>query len=269
MPSRPEKLAQWVEKLRFYRNPPNTERIVNWLSQFDAVDRGLAERILDKIRVVSDEEILIGYRDFLANEGGWHRNQGERQGRWYFLGFGGAGESGPAMVRSFREANRLNAPRFNELFVNITDLPRLQLTAKDTVVFIDDISGSGDQAVGLWPTLAELIASEAKAILVLTAVTETSKDRLSNETELQIRYRDLLGPADDFFDDQFPDFSSEEKNKIEAYCNRADPKNPRGYGNCGLLYILAHKTPNNCLPVIHSHNNGWSGILPRYTPLPE
>ncbi|WP_226783290.1 phosphoribosyltransferase-like protein [Oceaniglobus trochenteri] len=264
-----DQLSEWVHRFRFYRNPPDRGRIQAWLDQFEQQHRGLAERLLDIIQVVSDQDVLVGYRDFLRNADGWDINEAHRRGRWYFVGFGGSGESGPHMVRLFREANVLNATKFDSLFVHLRDLPSLGLTAEDTVIFIDDIAGSGDQACRLWPTIQELIASEAKAVLLLTAVTYRSEARISSKTELVIACRDNLGTECDLFHDDCTAFDRDEKSVIEGYCKKADKSNPRGYGNCGLFYVLAHKTPNNCLPIIHAHNKNWGGILPRYTPLPD
>lgn len=262
------RLQHWLDNFRFYRNPPDRARIEDWLAQFSEDHREIAKRVLDRIQVVSDSDILIGYRDFLTQCAGWHQSPAVRQGTWYFIGFGGPGESGPSMVRLFREANRLNAQKYDSLFVTIRDLPSLKLTAADTVVFIDDISGSGDQVCRLWPMIQELMASEARSVLLLTAVTYRAADRIGRETELEIRFRDFLGTELDFFHVDFLGFSKEEKDIIAAYCATADSANPKGYGECGLLYVLAHKTPNNCLPIVHAYKAAWRGVLPRYTPLP-
>lgn len=262
------RLEGWLNSFRFYRNPPDKARIEDWLSQFAEDHHDVAKRVLDRIQVVSDTDILLGYRDFLNGCEGWNRNPAARVGAWYFIGFGGQGESGPHMVRLFREANRLNAPKYDSLFVTIRELPSLKLTAADTVVFIDDISGSGDQVCRLWPTIQELMASEARPILLLTAVTYRAVERIGKETELEVHFRDLLGSDRDFFHVDFLGFSPEEKEVIATYCARADGAKPKGYGDCGLLYVLAHKTPNNCLPIVHAYKPEWRGVLPRYTPLP-
>lgn len=262
------KLEGWLNSFRFYRNPPDRARIEDWLSQFLEEHREVAKRVLDRIQVVSDTDILLGYRDFLNRCRGWSRNPAVREGAWYFVGFGGQGESGPHMVRLFRESNQLNAEKYDSLFVTIRDLPSLRLTAADTVVFIDDISGSGDQVCRLWPTIQELIASEARTILLLTAVTYRAAGRIAKETELEVKFRDFLDTDRDFFHVDFVGFSPDEKEIIAGYCTRADHVNPKGYGDCGLLYVLAHKTPNNCLPIVHAYKLAWRGVLPRYTPLP-
>lgn len=262
-------VQNWLDNFRFYRNPPDRNRVIDWLSQFDEADRPVAEKVLDRIQVVSDEDILVGYRDFLESCDGWSKDPSKRVGRWFFVGFGGSGESGEHMVRLFREANRINSDDYAPLCVYLRELPKLGLTAEDTVVFIDDIAGSGDQACRLWPTIQELMASEARAILLLTAVTYRAEKRIRNETQLELHPKDFLGTDADFFHVDFEGFSDDEKAIIARYCEVADKVNPRGYGECALLYVLAHKTPNNCLPIVHAYNTRWRGILPRYTPLPR
>ena len=55
-----------------------------------------------------------------------------------------------------------------------------------------------------------------------------------------------------------------EKDALLEYCKRADRKYPRGYGDCGFVLVLAHKTPNNSIPVLHANNVRWKGLFPRY-----
>lgn len=260
-----ERLSEWRIKFRHYREPPDETLIEAWISRFEEADQELAAKVLDHVTVVSNRDILTGYRTALNGLPGWDRNPNSRQGdRWFFVGFGRAGESGPAMVRYFREGNDLAYSEYDGLFASLSDLPDLRLTANDIVVFIDDFSGSGRQVSLMWPRIAELVASEARCYLLLTALTGKARERIEKSTDLHLIYSYMLGPENALFDELNDDFSPDEKGVIERYCAVADPKWPRGFGSLGILFVLHHKSANNCLPILYVNEERWRGLFPRY-----
>lgn len=260
-----ERLSEWRVKFRHYREPPDEAAIGAWISLFEEADQELAAKVLDHVTVVSNRDILTGYRTALNELPGWDFDPAARQGdRWFFVGFGRAGESGPAMVRYFREANDLAYSQYDGLFASLSDLPDLRLTAKDHIVFIDDFSGSGKQVSRMWPRIAELVASEATCYLILTALTEKALSRIEQETGLHLAYKYLLGSDYLVFDEANKNFSLDEKGVIEKYGAVADPKWPRGFGGLGVLFVLHHKSANNCLPILYVNEEHWRGLFPRY-----
>ena len=265
----PARIAGWIEVFRFYRHPPNEPAIQQWLNRFSKADRDVAARVLDCIQVVSEQEILMGYRHALQQVDGWNIDSARRRGRWFFVGFGGSGESGQAMVRSFREANQLTSAAYNDLFCSATDLPFKKLTAEDHVVFIDDFSGSGRQVSTAWPTLQELVASDATCYLILTSATRKAMSKIEELINLVLTVYIILEEDDNVFSSKCTQFSRDEKSIIEKYGKRADKRNPRGFGECGLLFVLSHKTPNNTIPILHAYHDRWKGLFPRYVPLPS
>lgn len=224
----------------------------------------MAEKVLDQVLVVGDRDILSGYNRALSEIPGWDKDSSKRTGRWYFVGYGGPGESGQHMLRLFREANRMGSAKFNNWFRDVTELPGLKLTAHDTVIFVDDFAGTGDQVTTYWPTIAELIASEARCFLILTAMTSVAASSISENTELTILSSYVLGPDKAVFHDENNTFTAQEREVLEGYCAKADGKKPRGYGNLGVLFVLSHKTPNNALPILYANHGEWRGLFPRY-----
>jgi hypothetical protein len=258
------RIAGWVDHFRFYRAPPDRNAINAWMSLFRHRDRDVAARILDCIDVVSEQSIQRGYKQALALIPGWSKEANARKGRWLFVGFGGAGESGQSMVRIFREANKLSFAKYDGLFCTVLELASNQLTAEDTVVFIDDFSGSGGQVCAKWPVLAELIGAYAQTYLILTAVTEEGLARITEETSLKVIATIEISKAENIFRANNPRFNQNEQTTLLRYCRKADNKNPKGYGQCGLLYVLSHKTPNNSIPILHANHSRWKGLFPRY-----
>lgn len=177
---------KWISAFRFYRAPPHQPEIEAWLREFKADDHDLAARILDCVEVISEADIQRGYSNALGAMQGWHPDEKDRDGRWIFTGFGGPSESGLAMLRIFREANKLTEKRYDVLFKNISDIPRLKLSVEDTVVLVDDFAGTGRQICDRWPTLNELIACDARCYLVLTAATAAAIEKIRERTTLEI-----------------------------------------------------------------------------------
>jgi hypothetical protein len=258
------KLDAWIGLFSAYRHPPGPHALQQWLNYFGGHDENLASSVLDLVHLVSEHSIQQGYRRSLDRVSGWSPNKRDRRGRWFFAGYGSAGESGQAMLRIFREANNLTSERFQYLFVSARELPALQLTALDTVVFVDDFAGTGTQIVKSWPVTKELLGSEARTFLILCAITRSAQDRILAKTGMRVISPIVLQNQHNVFHNSFNSFNAAEKARLNEYCSRADSRNPRGYGGCGLLLVLAHRTPNNSLPILHVNRPRWRGIFPRY-----
>ena len=257
------RISSWESRFRYYRASPGGAEINRWLARFNGNDQDLAARVLDCVEVISELKIHEGYKETLDSIDGWHKRAADREGRWVFTGFGKPGESGMSMLRAFREANSLTAHAYDSLFCNMLEIPSLKLTAEDTIVLVDDFSGSGDQICRRWPTLKELIASEARCFIILTAATVSAIRRIEDETELKVVVQITIQRNENIFSDSCLRFNAADKAALLRYCRRADAKHPRGYNDCGLLYVLSHKTPNNSIPVLHTNHNGWVCLFPR------
>lgn len=259
-----DRLSGWAERFRFYREPPSRAQVENWVLQFKSSEQVMAAKVLDSVEIISERDILEAFRRGLNAIPGWHSQARQRQGNWVFVGFGRAGESGPAMLGKFREANRLASRQFDHLFAEPSELPGRRLTAKDTVVFVDDIAGSGQQAIQFWPTTKELIASQARCFLLLVAATDGAIDKIGSLEDLVLIADRSLGNAANIFHAENSILDEAEKRVLLRYCRKLDPKNPKGFGGCGLTLVLQHKTPNNTIPVLHRSTNDWRPIFPRY-----
>jgi hypothetical protein len=257
------RLDEWDRTFRFYREPPTNAAIEQWLARFRPADRDAAARVLDCVEVISESKIQEGYKTALQSIAGWHKNAASREGKWVFTAFGKPGESGLSMLRIFREANGLTRAQYDDLFRHVPEIPKLKLTAADTIILVDDFSGSGKQICRRWPQLLELIASEARCFIVLTAATATAKDKIERETELEVLTQTIIQVNENIFSDRCSRFNAEEKRTLLRYCKLADAKNPRGFNEGGLLYVLSHKTPNNSIPILHTNHNRWVGLFPR------
>ena len=71
-----------------------------------------------------------------------------------------------------------------------SDLVRQNLGSNDTVVLLDDFSGTGKQVCDAWSdpetAFGELLAEVGKVYLVLVAATKDAKRRISDETPMSV-----------------------------------------------------------------------------------
>ena len=231
------------------------------MAGFQVGDRDLAARILDCVEVMSEATIQQGYRDALNSLPGWHLDQAQREGRWFFTGFGGPSESGMAMLRIFREANNLNGHRYDALFCTISEFPAKKLTAEDTIVIVDDFYGTGQQSASL-AILYELIARDARAHLVLTAATDDAATKISAETTLQVVAQFSIHRNENIFSSTCQTFNQADQYD-PAVLREGRQETSERLRSCGLLYVLSPYNSSQFYPYFSSNHKSWKGLFPR------
>lgn len=257
--------SAWRERFGSYRYGVTEAGILDWLNQFSAADRDVAARLLDAVEFISPEQLHDAFRSLLSRLPGWHLNVRQRRGRFAFVAFSSsAGESGDNMLHQFRLANNLNNRQYDSLFIGRSDLLRSGLGSDDTVVFLDDFVGTGNQAVTAWQKMFQELTTEIGNIyLVTVAAFRTGSERIRNETRMQLLTHRSLGYRDSLFHADCSHFTLQEKSRVLHYCKIASPKHPRGFGECGLAVVLYHQCPNNSLAVLHASSRLWDPLFPR------
>lgn len=259
------RISSWMSDFASYRHSVTEGRIERWLRQFASDDQDLAARVLDCIDFVSREQMAAAFRSFLASLDGWHRDEDQRQGQWRFVAFSAsAGESGDEMLHLFRLANMLNGRQYNHLFIYKSELLSENLGPNDTVVFIDDFSGTGTQVCNTWPEIQELLPGGPKVFLVLVAAGVGACERIEEQTEIILVPSIRLLEQDNIFSPSCKHFTTDEQYKLLSYCQRANNRFPRGYGDCSFVIVLAHTCPNNSIPILHVYHSEWEGLFRRY-----
>jgi hypothetical protein len=259
------RMRSWLGDFTGYRITVTEARIDRWLEQFARRDRDLAARLLDCVEFFTHEQMCTLMAQILSTLPGWNREQALRKGKWRFVAYSGsAGESGDTMLQLFRRANDLTSKKMHELFIYRSELPLENLGPEDTVVFIDDFSGTGQQVCDAWPMIQELLPGGPRIFLVLVACTATARARIQSQTDLVPASFNVLNDGDNVFAEQCRHFTSAEKSSILRYCERADRRRPKGWGECGLLLVFAHTCPNNSIPILHATTNSWEGIFRRH-----
>jgi hypothetical protein len=256
---------KWLADFGGYRHQVTPPHIDSWLKQFHKKDRDVAARVLDSVDFVGFTKISRLYKELLNAIPGWHFQASKRQGKWRFVPFSdSAGESGDSMLHLFRLANGLDRKEFNELFIHRSDLLRSDLASEDTVVFVDDFSGSGDTVCGSWKlAFQELLHMQPRTYIVLLGATQKACKRIGTETDLTPVTGFRLSNKHNIFDSTCGHFNNNEKEIILKYCKIADPKEPQGYKAGGLVVVFAHRCPNNTIPILHEESNKWSALFRR------
>lgn len=260
------RMRRWMDEYGSYRVPVTEGRIERWLGQFDESDRDLAARLLDVVDFVGNDQVTGAYRAALAALPGWSAEPTERAGRFFFLPFAASGgESAGSMLYRFRHANNLALRRYDSLFPYLSSLLQLAPGPEDTVVLVDDFSGTGDQALEVWDKVfRELLPFSPNVFLVLIAASHDARERIRAATDMVPYSHIELTNADYLFREECNGFSAADKARILRYCKKADPRNPRGYGECGFVIVLVHKSPNNTLPILHASRENWEGLFRRH-----
>ena len=234
---------------------------------FSSKDQDLAARVLDAVHFIGYQQIQHCFRQVLAGlEGlGWHVSQRRRRGRWFFVPFSGSvGESGDRMIHEFRMANSMTRKQFNRFFIHRSELVQNKIAPEDTVVLIDDFSGTGKQASDSWREMFhELLAGGPRVILVLVAATTSAIQRIREETDMEVRCCTRLQSSDNIFAIECDHFTEAEKATLLRYCRAANRNIPRGFGDCGLVLVFVHRCPNNTIPILHANHEDWVGLFPR------
>jgi hypothetical protein len=260
-------MASWTTLFSGYRHAVTEQRIDRWLDQFRPGDRDLAARILDCVEFVTHEQMMGAFRSMLACIPGWDIDESRRQGEWRFVAYSAsAGESADSMLHRFRVANRLGARRFNKLFIHKRDLIGQELGPQDTVIFVDDFAGTGDQVCANWPEMQELLPQKPTIYLFLVAASTHARAKIANQTSLEVLPHIELTDADNVFSPRCSHFTPAERAILVEYGKRAHKHFPRGYGDCGMVIVFSHNCPNNTIPILHAYHAKWEGLFRRFDP---
>lgn len=272
-----KRYKRWISRFGSYRAEVTNVTIQSWLKQFKK-DKDLGARVLDAVEFYGQSQIQAAYREALKSLPGWNVSASKREGQWRFAAMSGsAGESGDAMLHHFRVANKLDTKAFDRLFVSRSDLFRQvmlpdgdtnKLSKNDSVVLVDDFSGTGTQVCDAWndaeTSFGPLLAGVGKVYLILVAASKAAQKRISEETTISPVPAYHLHESDNVFSDRCRHFTPADRAKLLHYGKIADKDNPMGFGKCGLVVVFQHRPPNNSIPILHENHSKWTGLFPRH-----
>lgn len=264
-----------------WQNRLSHTQIEQWLSNFKgevfdvAYERQLALWLLCNFVFYNDREVRhlcrTAYREFLhftlnslpideSRDWGEAANGVLENTRFYHSGR--AGESGGYVLYFFRQENNLGVRNF------LTQPDKLPSTV-DTIVFVDDVVLSGEQAKPYLNRVTSAYDANKRKILLTFFST--------NEAEQLLQKNDITVISCIKLDERCRCFSNEsnvfvnhpshrDKCKVlaEAYGAKLKPDHPLGYSDGQYAFGFHYNTPDNTLPLFWSEREDWKPVMKRY-----
>lgn len=184
-----------------------------------------------------------------------------------FVGLGNDSESGNNILYYFRQENNLKKDSFE-----IRPDKRYQ-----NIVYIDDVTISGDQALNYIQAQNILADNIYVAVLIATkdAFERLKKNQLKKIEPLSAM---ILDERDQAFSDCSYVFSDSEivktKDVVKDFCTMYGKRavkgwgymegHPRGFADGQYMFGFEYNTPDNTLPIFWGTGNGWTPLFKRY-----
>jgi len=251
-----------IEKKLTIFNGYKRDSIIKWKNSSE-ISWKLTKKILENLTIYSSKDIRDMLRDIVkGNEELFTRKN------LYITSFGNVGKSGDLILYEFTHAMDQFKRKVIETW-ELTGLPE-----GSTVIFLDDLIGTGTQSVDFISKKLNLIISPSyDCYLICLCATREGLNKISNETNFSVINSVLL--CEDKFEYLNPScnvFNICEKEKMKDL-NVMLKSDSSGDFNKGLLVAFAHCVPNNTMTLIWKDdfnykdkkgaNKKWKAILPR------
>lgn len=186
----------------------------------------------------------------------------------FITSFGGEGKSGGKIAYEFRHTKLVNQSKFIESW-RLAELPE-----GSTIIFVDDLIGTGEQATEyILNKLNLLINPSNKPILLTICATKEGVDKIKDNTNFEIIYGvELTEDSHQYYSSENRYFSRREKEKIVFINNLLKKEGAADYDR-GLLIAFHYSTPNNSMPILWKENyqyldknncsKRWYALFPR------
>lgn len=264
-------LGQLAGRFHGYYSPIDEWDLKAWLSQFgQAADQSLMLQLLKCVRYFDQKAIGKASDDL------WSSLPPDDRRQAYVTGLGPLAKSGTHILYEFRPTNGFDRKQ------QIQDLPSILRSANSdplVIAFLDDIIGSGHQALRFYNVLLEQTNSaiklspreilrlrKAKKYLLAVAGFDDGRDRVRNAGVFhEVSVSTTLQEADKAFSaearifDELNDLRFA-KQIAEFYGSYLYPRGrdaepgtgpgPLGYEDCQALVVFYYNTPNNTLPIL-------------------
>lgn len=180
-----------------------------------------------------------------------------------FAPLGRPGESGSLILYFFRQENYLPLISFSEGLGSLPDKVK-------TVLFVDDVTLTGTQALGYIGKQMAAIGVGKSALLLTLFSTSDAVNLLESQgvkvvSCVTLDDRSRCFSTDSSVFHHFPTQMEPCRLFVEHYGKSLEPDNPLGYSEGAYLFGFFYNTPDNTLPIFWSTTGGWQPVVKRYS----
>ncbi len=239
-----------------------TNIIIKWFNNFKRSEYPLVLSILQNVKYYSELDIneLL---DNMSNELKKLFNNDFSSVNIFGLS-NYAGDSGVQFLYRLRQRLGISEDHFPINYSNLSE-------NISSLVFIDDIIGSGNQAIKFYKE--KLINIKKDNYYFSIIAFENGMNNIKKESCFKDVYSTVvLSDSDKAFSENselFPEKVLRDKIKVlsEDYGKKLYPKGALGYDDSQALIVFSHNTPNNTLPIIWASVNNEKEIGIPWNPL--
>jgi len=282
LPSQSEMFRQiMVTGEAAWQNRLSRPQVEHWLSNFTGevfnvdYEKQLALWLLCNFVFYNQNEVRhlcrTAFREFLhfalsslprQHDRDWDDAANKTLDNTRFYHLGRPGESGAFVMYFFRQENNLGMQNF------LTQPDKLPANV-DTIVFIDDVVLSGQQAAPyLHRATAGYDDNKRKVLLVFFSTDEAEdllrKNNISVISCIKLDDRSKCFSSDSNVFVNHPLHRESCKAIAEVYGAKLKPDHPLGYDNGQYAFGFYYNTPDNTLPIFWSEHGGWVSVMKRY-----
>jgi len=271
-------LSSRLLKLDYYEKDLNfcSIKLKKWVENFEGEKEKLAALFLmENLFIASNELGINAWKNYYTTN---FENINHKD--IYLLATGGPGSSGGAWLHKFAREIYEGKEQSRSLKA-IKGKKDPSDWENKSIIFIDDIIGSGDQFKEFFEnnmmqdtgTKKEILSQfkEAHIIYFVVVATEQGINYITQETPLKrenIKCGYLLpkffDPNNPIWDKTTPITREECLRICEEYGKKLWPEYPLGFLDSQLLVAYQDHTPDNTLPILWWKNNGdWNPLLKR------
>jgi len=264
-----------------------TPRFRDWVQQFDAADRDTARALVDALTLVSAEEFEHGLMETVEKWVAELAPSGLTPVALYPVQefpsgfcslFDGSGKPLPLCGQPGSEGRTASiATRIHDVesttFLNRPSIEEMREKRCRTVLFLDDLVGSGDRAADFvrrfrvhptiksWLSLGYITLGIATYAINETAEQPVSKE-LGGEDNLRFWRRPMYGPTLGA-----PGTRARTEHLCRTYARRANlysqggALDPLGYRNANTGMVFEHGCPNNAPLVLRHWRGAWQPLF--------
>ena len=257
-----QRLKQFENKLRRY-NAYRPDSIIKWKGQMN-LSWNTTRKVLTELRVFTSREIRQMLKQTVEQN-----KQIFDGANCYICRFGRPGKSGEIILYEFCHG----CPDYGDRVVEMWKLPALP--ENSTIVFIDDLLGTGRQSTDYISTnVAPFLNRSHNPLLMSLCATPQGIQKVSGNTNFRVIPHLILDDPDfQHYSDESRIFDHKERTAIKEINNMLHGGGMDVFDR-GLLIAFYYSVPNNTMPLIWKDNyeysdrkgnrRTWFALLPRH-----